>query len=484
MLELQQIKDAATSKIGFFRFKKFNESTYLITNDAWKFEFLNVKDFEQFLSGKKLQKLSKYESLLKKGFIKSVDYNERMLGSVVQKNHFVWSGPTLHMIVVTLRCNHKCQYCHAAVAPMSAKNFDMTKETAKKVVDTIFFTNAPGLTIEFQWWEALVNYEVVQFIVEYSKERAMHLKKELSLVMVSNLTLMTEEKMSWLLDNWVDVCTSLDGDQVTHNNNRTGYQEGNSFETVTYWMKRLQEEKTKRNMWRVWALLTATKETLPKYKDIIDTYVSLWLEWIFLRWLNPYGFASAQMEKLAYESWEWIDFYKSSLDYIIELNKSGVDFKENITSIYLMKIFNAIDPAFMDIRSPSGIAIGGVAYNYDGKIYASDESRMLGRMGDDSFLMANGDKTWKDNYQEMINSDITKIAVQSSTLDGLPWYNDHVYKPYLWVDIIHNYKIWGSLYLPMQKDEKMKLQISILDYIFEKLQNPEDEKILMSWIGK
>jgi sulfatase maturation enzyme AslB (radical SAM superfamily) len=54
------------------------------------------------------------------------------------------------MIVTTLRCNHKCKYCHAAVAPMTAKEFDMSKETAKKVVDTIFYTNSPSLTIEFQ----------------------------------------------------------------------------------------------------------------------------------------------------------------------------------------------------------------------------------------------------------------------------------------------------------------------------------------------
>jgi hypothetical protein len=84
----------------------------------------------------------------------------------------------------------------------------------------------------------------------------------------------------------------------------------------------------------------------------------------------------------------------------------------------------------------------------------------------------------------MINSDVTKIAVQSSTLDWLPWYNDHVYKPYLWVDIIHNYKTTWNLYNPIVLDEKIKIQIAIIDYIFEKLQNPEDEKILMSWLWK
>ncbi len=482
MLDLKKIKSANTKKIGFFRFKKFNKTQYLITNDAWKFEFLTLKEFDVFISGKKLKTLEKYDNLVRKGFIKTSDYQEKMTWSVALKNHFVWVGATLHMIIITLRCNHKCKYCHAAVAPMTATEFDMTQKTAKKVVDTIFFSNSPSLTIEFQWWESLVNYEVVQYIVWYAKERAAHLKKNVTFVMVSNLTLMTEEKLKWLLNEWVDVCTSLDGDEITHNNNRSGFKEWSSFEKVTYWMKRVDTEKKKKNMWAIWALLTVTKETLPKYKTIIDQYVELWLDSIFLRWLNPYGFAASQMETLAYEEEDWIDFFKKSLDYIIELNKNGTYFRESLTSIYLKKIFNPIDPAFMDIRSPSGIAVWGVAYNYDGKIYASDESRMLWRMWDDTFLMSEWKWDGEQNYIEMSNSDITKIAIQSSTLDWLPWYNEHVYKPYIGVDIIHNHKLAWNVYNPIQKDEKMQMQIAIIDYIFEKLQDPDDEKVLMSWI--
>jgi sulfatase maturation enzyme AslB (radical SAM superfamily) len=47
----------------------------------------------------------------------------------------------------------------------------------------------------------LVNYEVVQFIVEYAKNKAATLKKSLHFSLVSNLTLMTEEKLARLLDN-------------------------------------------------------------------------------------------------------------------------------------------------------------------------------------------------------------------------------------------------------------------------------------------
>ena len=479
-LNLEAIRNLKSEKIWFFRFKRFSDDSYLITNDAGKFHFLNCEDFQLFITWE-VESLKDYSELIQKWFIKNETYQDRMIWSVALKNHFLWVWPTLHMIVTTLRCNHKCKYCHAAVAPMTAKEFDMSQATAKKVVDTILYTNSSNITIEFQWWESLVNYPVVQFITEYATTRAQHLWKKITFSLVTNLTLLTEKKLKWLLDNNVDICTSLDWDQITHNSNRAWY-DGDSFEKVTYWMKRVDEEKQKRGMGKIWALLTVTKETLPKYKQIIDTYISLWLDWIFLRWLNPYWFAAAELDTLAYESDQWIDFYKNSLDYIIEINKSWTFFKESITSVYLMKILHWMDPAFMDIRSPSWLAVWGVAYNYDGKVYASDESRMLWRMWIDDFLMTELQETWEETYKAMINSDITKIAVQSSTLDWLPGYNDHVYKPYLWVDIIHNYKMTWNLYCPMIKDQKMKLQIAILDYIFEKLQNPEDEKVLKSWI--
>ena len=430
-----------------------------------------------------MENLSQYDSLRKNGFIKTPDYEAKMTGSVAMKNHFVGTGPTLHMVVPTLRCNHKCKYCHAAVAPMTAKNMDMTEEIAKQTVDTIFFTNSPSFTIEFQGGEALVNYPIVQYIVEYATAKAKILKKDVKFVVVSNLTLMTEDKLKWLLDRNVDICTSLDGDKITHNGNRV-WEEDDSFEKVTHWMKRVDEEKQKREMGKIGALLTVTKETLPRYKEIIDTYVGLGLDGIFLRWLNPYGFAAADIKTLAYDPKEWIDFYKKSLDYIIEINKSGKKFKESITSVYLMKIFSPIDPAFMDIRSPAGLVVGGIAYMYDGKVYTSDEGRMLGRMGINDFYLTTLTDDAKENYKNIIDNVVTKTSIQASTLDGLPGYNDHVYKPYIGVDILHNFKTTGSLYQSLLLDEKMQIQIGILDYIFEKFQNSEEKEILLSWIGK
>ena len=444
---------------------------------------LSTEDFELFISWKLKEGHPKYQELYDKLFIKDELYEDKAVIAYNKKNSFLAYGPTLHMIVTTLRCNHKCRYCHAAVAPMTAKNLDMTRETAQKVVDTIFYTSSPNLTIEFQWGESLVNYEVVQFIVQYAKNKASVLQKNLTFALVSNLTLMDDEKLSWLLDNWVDICTSLDGDKETHNWQRV-WGEWNSFDRVTHWMNRINEEQSKR--WRTWykigALATWTKPGLKNYKNIVDTYINLWLTTIGLRWLNPYGFAAAERDTLEYSLDEYFEFYKNAMDYILEKNKQWVVLKEMLSMVYLNKILNNVDSSFMDVRSPSWIAIGWVAYNYDGSVYASDESRMLARMGIKDFLLTPLLENGEETYKAMATSKVTNIAVQSSTLDGLPWYIDHVYKPFLWVDLIYSYTQHGNIFSNFSKDDKTRIQIAMLDYLFEKLEDPEIEKIFRSWI--
>lgn len=481
MINLEALKDARTWNIGFFRFKKFDENSYLITNDIGKYSFLTQDEFWDFISWK-ITSWDKYNELFEKKFIKWENYEQEMADLFTKKNQFLSFWPVLHIVVTTLRCNHKCQYCHAAVAPMTAKDMDMTEDTAKKVVDTIFFTSSPNLTIEFQWWESLVNWDIVKFIVEYAEVKAYHLKKNVTFALVSNLSLMDDEKLKYLLDHNVHISTSLDGDEETHNFNRT-FKDGNSFEKVTYWIKKINEEY--KNRWiknKVGALLTVTKKTLSRHKEIIDTYVELWLDSIFLRPLNPYWFAAADLQNLWYNMEEFIDFYHKSMDYILELNKKGINFRENLSSIYLMKILTDIDPNYLDERSPCWACIGQVAYNYDGKIYSCDEGRMLARMGDDNFLMAEVWEKWWETYKNMIESETTKIMVQASTLDGLPGYNESVYKPYIWVCPIHSYKTTGNLIPNYSKDHKRILDYAVLDYLFSKLKDEENNKIFNNWI--
>ncbi|MDH8206496.1 hypothetical protein QIG19_27455, partial [Klebsiella pneumoniae] len=57
---------------------------------------------------------------------------------------------------------------------------------------------------------------------------------------------------------------------------------------------------------------------------------------------------------------------------------------------------------YVDLRSPAGIGLGALVYNYDGRVFASDEGRMLAEMGDDTFVLGNvADAT----YRSLVTSD-------------------------------------------------------------------------------
>lgn len=469
--------------LAYFRFRKEKDGKYLMTTDNGQFTMLNGEDFIILLKTWRVPLEVKYKELCEKWFIKSVtNYSDVETRNYAQRNSFLNTGPALHMIITTLRCNHKCKYCHAAVAPMTAKELDMSVETAKKVVDTIFCTTNPSVTIEFQWGESLVNWDVVTFVVEYSQKKAKIHNKQLYLTLVTNLSLMTEEKLQYLIKNKVWVCTSMDGDKETHNWQRT-FKDGDSYELVNYWIKRANAlYKEHWSTYKVWALLTLTKPALVHYKKIIDAYVDLWLGSVWLRWLNPYGFAAAEREKFYFDTDEFIAFFRDAMDYIIEINKKWYLLREMLSWVYLTKILTWQDPNFMDIRSPSWPAIGCLAYNYDGSVYASDESRMLARMGINDFCLTPMLDSPEETYKAIAESPVTNILIQTSTLDWLPGYNDHVYKPYIGADTLFSFTQSWNPYSIFSKDERNMMQLARIDYLFEKMGDKTIMEIFRKWI--
>ena len=486
-IDLQKIAPFQQTNVGFFRFKKLAAETYLITNDVGRYVYLTTDEFSRLIAGE-IREGARYDELVRKGFIRDERYEDRLVRSFVDKNRFLAYGPTLHIVVTTLRCNHHCRYCHAAAAPVTARDMDMTRETAKRVIDTIFYTSSPDLTIEFQGGESLLNWDILTYLIEQAEIRAAHLGKNVMLALVTNLSLMDEEKMSYLLDHHIHISTSLDGDEIVHNFNRT-YRDGNSFEKVCYWIRRINAEYVARGIadaggksQKVGAILTATQKTFAHYREVIDTDVELGLDAIFLRPLNPYGFAIAEQKELGYTTEEFLDFYRQSMDYIMEINRRGTVFREQSSAMYLLKVLTLRDPNYLDERSPCGACIGQVAYNYDGTIYSGDEGRLFDRMGVDAVRMTEVTDDPEATYRAMMESDTTKIMVQASTLDGLPGYNDDVYKPYIGVCPIHAYKTTGNIYPNYALDERRKIGTGILDYLFTKLQSDADRELFEAWL--
>lgn len=490
LLSKDILKKFDKKKVWYFRFKRLDEDDMLITNDLWAYSYLTNDEFKKFISWWEWLSSEKLEELNFKKFFKDTEYYKPDFEfEYGMKNNFLAFWPILHIMVVTLRCNHKCRYCHAAAAPMSAKKVDMDMDTAIKIVDTMFFTTAKAITIEFQWWEPLINWDVIKFTIEYATKKSKATGKWVNFCVVTNLSLMTDEKLDYLLENGVSISTSLDWSEKVHNFNRT-FKSWNSYKDTIKWIKKINKRYAaeKKVVWflgyqkSMWALMTTTKKTLDNWKESIDAYIDNWLDGIFIRPLNPYGFAEKELNELWYSEEEYLDFYRKSLDYIIEVNKKGTLLREHFSSIFLWKIMKPKDPNYLDDRSPCGASIGQVAYSYDWKIYSCDEWRMMARMWIDDFQIGEVNDNPKETYLDMITSDTTKILVESSTLDGLPWYEDSAYKTYMWTCPIYNYKIRWSVYPNFSVDTKRKIEYGVIDYLFKKMRDEEVKEIFQKWI--
>jgi hypothetical protein len=80
---------------------------------------------------------------------------------------------------------------------------------------------------------------------------------------------------------------------------------------------------------------------------------------------------------------------------------------------------------YVDLRSPAGIGIGALVYNYDGNVFASDEGRMLAETGDNAFRLGHVDT---DNYQSLVLSDVLVNAVSDSLTQCAPECSDCVFE--------------------------------------------------------
>ncbi len=440
----------------------------LITNTEGNFLLLTDDEFKAFAEGTPAKGSELYTRLAERNFVRGAENQEQMVARLRARKGFLSYGPNLHIVVVTLRCNETCVYCHASRANMDAVHTDMTKETAERTVDKILETTNPNVTLEFQGGEPLVAFPIVQHILEYALEKNKKVGKQLEFTMVSNLSLMDEDKLRYLVENKVQICTSIDGPAHLHDKQRK-LPKLSAHQAATHWIRRINEEYARigldPNLYHVEALLTTTRETLPLWKDVVDTYVGLGCKALFLRPVDPFGFADRSGPKVEYPRREYLEFYRSAVDYMLELNKQGVQILERFAAIFLTKILGGEDPNFLDIRNPCGAGIGQVAYNYDGKVFTCDEGRMLHEMGDDTFLIGDVDTS----YRDLMGHETVRALALASNLEAQPDCVNCTYQPYCGVCPVHNHKTQGTLFGRMRESTLCAVHKGIQDYLFEKI---------------
>ncbi|RAX54011.1 His-Xaa-Ser system radical SAM maturase HxsB [Helicobacter sp. 16-1353] len=424
-------------KILPFNFDNFGDEV-LLTGMAGDFYFLKQDDFNALINYTLDSRSQIYFDLKSKNFIADSAKNLRDAIDMTatryrSKKGFLREFTNLHMMVITVRCNQICTYCQASCEEENAKQYDMSPQTAFKIIDLIFNSPSQNIKIEFQGGESMLNWQTIESSILYAEEKNKQHNKNLEFVICTNLTTNIAHRLDFIKAHNVLLSTSLDGNESVHNRFRIYKNNKGTYETLIQNLKLAREQIGSD---KIGALMTTTSYSLDKIKQIIDEYVEQKFDGIFLRSINPYGFAEENKDKIGYHTNKFIDMYVEALEYILELNKRGIHFVEYYTNLLLSRILTPFPTGFVDLQSPSGAGISGVIYDYNGDVYPADEGRMLAKMGDKYFLMGN---VYENSYSEIFNSKILKNIVNQSCLEILPICSDCVFSPYCGADPVRNY---------------------------------------------
>lgn len=466
-----------------FRFEPWNENEVLITNAVGEFSFLPRTTLQDLVEHKLSPSDPAYAHLRTKHFLREPS-DQAALELLALKTRTKFSKlrnfTNLHLFVVTLRCDHSCQYCQVSRQSENKAAFDMTAETADRALDIVFRSPNEALKIEFQGGEPLLNFDLIRYVVEQAEARnqALPRRRDLQFVITTTLALITDEILDFCRAHKIYLSSSLDGPEDLHNKNRP--RPGR--DSHARFVEGLQRARDALGYDSVSALMTTSPSSLGRVREIIDEYVKFGFDGIFLRHLSPYGFAVKTKSYDAYNVERWLEFYKEGMDYILALNKQGIPFTEYYSTLILTKMLTANDPGFVDLMNPSGAGIAAVVFNYDGDVYASDESRMLHEMGDSSLRIGN---LHKNSYEEIFTAENLLNALEDSFTSSVPMCCDCAFEPWCGADPVFHHAQHGDALGRKPESEFCKRMMGVSRYLLETMRADQGAKeIFLRWVNR
>ncbi len=458
------------------RFLWLDRDRYIITNLGGNHQILNRQELNDLVSHRLAPHSMIYDNLKANHFLADGDstvYQDLLAAKYRSRHARLPDFTGLHLFVVTLRCDHSCHYCQVSRVSENRAAFDMMPQTANRAIDLMFHSPSPYLKVEFQGGEPLLNFPLIQYVVKKVNRR--NDGREIQFVITSNLSQLTDEVLEFCAENHICFSTSLDGPAKLHNHNRPRPGLDGYARTVAG----IQRIRNRLGADAVSALMTSTAESLQQPEAIIDEYVKLGFNSIFLRYISPYGFAAKTAARIGYETEQFIEFFKRGLDYIIRINGGGARIREVYSSLLLQRIATPYATGYVDLQSPSGIGVSVLVYNYNGEVYASDEGRMLAEMGDTTFRLG----TVENTYDELFSDSEVLSMVFDTMLEGLPGCSDCALMPYCGSDPVFHHRTQGDIVGHRPTSAFCKRNMEIMRHLIRLLQDdPQAASVLRSWI--
>jgi His-Xaa-Ser system radical SAM maturase HxsB len=460
-----------------FRFERLENSEVLV-NEVGDFLVCSIGTAKKIVDRQISETDGIYKDLVSNHFISTTPIPQLIDNLATRyrtKKAFLDNFTALHIFVMTIRCNQNCLYCQASSKESNQTIYDISYETLDYGIDLMFESPSPYLTMEFQGGEPTLVYDKLKYAIEKSETINSLKNKHITYVICTNSVALTDDILTLCKNYNVLISTSLDGPEFIHNQNRG---RNDSYQKVLSGINNARSELGKD---KISALMTTSKLSLDYPKEIVDSYIENGFTNIFLRALNPYG--------LVYKADDWnnyysrfVDFYKSALEYIIEKNKEGIYFEESFTTLILKKILTPFPIGFVDLQSPAGLINAVVVYNYDGYVYASDESRMLAEHNDFTFRLG----SVKDKYTDLFYGRKALEIANTWSNESLAGCSDCAFQVYCGADPVRNYTTQNDMEGFRPTSSFCKKNKSIIQHIFSLIINRSDEvmPIFKGWLNQ
>lgn len=223
------------------------------------------------------------------------------------------------MVSICRDCVLGCNYCYAIDPKNLPPKRVLSLDLLEKIIKDAFDTRHENLTFEWTGGEALLAGQgFFEKILEFQGKYKKNDKKYHNCIQTSG-AIYNEEFYDFLIENKFSLGITIDGPKDLHESQRPTKGGSSSFDSVLksyFYIKKKQK--------RCGILCTLTKNSLERYKDIIEFYKSIDVSGFHT---NPYVFDPQKPNRdddLGITPKEYAAYFKNQFDYYLDLNDQTI----------------------------------------------------------------------------------------------------------------------------------------------------------------
>ena len=373
------------------------------------------------------------------------------------------------ILVPTLRCDLACSYCQVSRVNLDRSGYDWTDSTLAGVLRFIDTLSSRSIKIEFQGGEPTLRLDLIKAVIARCERF-----EDKQFVICSNLGTVPAQLLDLLERPDVLLSTSLDGSLERHSQNRTGDVTRTSrfFDNLRMIIDRFGADK-------VSALPTINQQEPPAVAELIDMYESFGFRSIYLRPINYQGFARKNFAATRDGDAAWWRYFDGFVEELIQRNyhdQSRV-LEESYLSLCLKRIFRTGLDRHVDLRNPNPVGVDYLVVDYDGKIYPTDEARMLTRSHVVDLAIGDLETGYDGELRRLLHSHSTNL--------GDPACDSCTYQAFCGRDLIDDLSRYGRIDLPRHETYFCQKHLHMFDLCMELIYSdrPEVQYSLAKWLG-